>query len=189
MNDLYSFVYRGVLTDESLDKAGRKSRNSLGAADTERLRTALSFDLLDADRLVSAEREAIVYTAIHAFENSVRHFVATGMAEAHEENWWDKVPEKVRKKVQTRIDEETKFRWHGARGGAEIEYCDFGDLSSIIVVNWPVFEDVLVDMEWTKSTLSILERSRNIVMHGGILARQDVERIGINIRDWVRQAG
>ncbi len=34
-----------------------------------------------------------------------------------------------------------------------------------------------------------LERSRNIVMHGGVLARQDVERIGLNVRDWLRQAG
>lgn len=189
MNHLYNFVYRGVLTDESLDKVGRKSRNTIGPADAERMRSALAFDLLDTDRLVSAEREAIIYTAIHAFENSVRHFVSTGMAEAHKENWWSMVPEKVRKKVQTRVEEETKFRWHGARGGAEIEYCDFGDLTSIIAVNWTVFEDVLSDLEWVKSTLSILERSRNIVMHGGVLARQDVERIGVNIRDWVRQAG
>ena len=68
-------------------------------------------------------------------------------------------------------------------------YCDFGDLSSIIVVNWAVFEDILVDLEWVKATLSVLERSRNVVMHGGVLARQDVERIGSNIRDWLRQAG
>jgi len=31
--------------------------------------------------------------------------------------------------------------------------------------------------------------SRNIVMHGGVLAKEDVERIGVNIRDWIRQAG
>lgn len=189
MNDLYNFVYRGVLADESLDKAGRKSRTVLGPADAERIRSALAFDLLDTDRIASAERMAIIYTAIHAFENSVRHFVSTGMAEAHKEEWWSKVPEKVRKKVETRVEEEAKFRWHGARGGAEIEYCDFGDLTSIIGVNWSVFEDVLTDLEWVKSILSVLERSRNIVMHGGVLARQDIERIGMNIRDWVRQAG
>ena len=92
-------------------------------------------------------------------------------------------------KVQRRIEEQAKFRWHGERGGSEIEYCDFGDLSSIITVNWSVFEDVLSDLEWVKSILSVLERSRNIAMHGGVLARQDIERIGINIRDWIRQAG
>lgn len=189
MNDLYTFVYRGVLTDESLDKAGRKARASFGPADAERIKKAISLDLLDSDRVASAERMALIYTAIHAFENTVRDFVSTAMAEEHQEDWWAKVPTKVQEKVQKRVEDEAKFRWHGARGGAEIEYCDFGDLSSIIVVNWSVFEDVLVDREWVKSTLSILERSRNIVMHGGVLERQDIERIGLNIRDWLRQAG
>jgi len=189
MNDLYTFVYRGVLTDESLDKVGRQSRQSFGPADVERIKAALSYEMLDAERVAGAERMALVYTAIHAFENSVRHFVGTAMAEKHKEGWWTKVPAKVRDKTQKRIEEEAKFRWHGARGGSEIEYCDFGDLSSIIVVNWKVFEDVLADLEWVKSTLSVLERSRNIVMHGGVLARQDIERIGVNIRDWIRQAG
>ena len=189
MNDIYTFVYRGVLTAESLDKAARKTRSSFGAADAERIKSALSFQLLDDERLERATRMALIYTAIHAFENSVRHFVATGMAEAYQESWWEKVPQKVQQKVKNRLEDETKFRWHGARGGSEIEYCDFGDLSAIIVVNWSVFENVLIDREWAKSTLSILERSRNIVMHGGVLARQDIERIGGNIRDWIRQAG
>jgi hypothetical protein len=189
MTHLYDFVYRGILTEESLDKVGRKTRASFAPADAARIKNALSFELLDADRVASAERMALVYTALHAFENSVRHFVGTAMAEEFQEDWWAKVPTKVQGRVKTRMEDEARFRWHGARGGAEIEYCDFGDLSSIIVTNWSVFEKVLVDMEWAKSTLSVLERSRNIVMHGGALARQDIERIGINIRDWTRQAG
>ena len=189
MDELYTFVYRGVLTQESLDKAGRRERPSLGPEGVERMQAALSLNLLDGERLVEAERMAVTYTAIHAFENSVRHFVSVAMAEAHEEQWWQQVPSRVRDKVGSRIEEDSKFRWHGSRGGGEIQYCDFGDLSSIISKNWSVFEDVLVDLEWTKSTLSVLERSRNIVMHGGVLAPQDVERIGMNIKDWLRQTG
>jgi hypothetical protein len=34
-----------------------------------------------------------------------------------------------------------------------------------------------------------LERSRNVIMHSGDLDQQDVERIGIHIRDWVKQVG
>ena len=151
MDELYTFVYRGVLTQESLDKAGRRERPSFGPEDVERMRAALSLNLLDGDRLVEAERMAIIYTAIHAFENSVRHFVSVAMAEEHEEQWWQEVPSKVQKKVTSRIEDDSKFRWHGSRGGAEIEYCDFGDLASIIMTNWSVFEDVLVDREWTKS--------------------------------------
>ena len=111
------------------------------------------------------------------------------MLDKFKENWWNKVSSRIQVKVKKRTEEETKFRWHGARGGTEIDYCDFGDLSSIIVTNWKIFEPILTDMEWTKSVLAILERSRNIVMHGGELSLQDIERIGGNIRDWIRQTG
>ena len=189
MDSLYPFVYKGVLTEESLDKAGRIQKHSFGVADEELLNSKLSSEMLDEDAVVRAKRMAIVYTAIHTFENMVREFVKAAMMEELEQDWWAKVSSRIQKKVQSRMEEEAKFRWHGSRGGSEIEYCDFGDLSSIIVANWSVFEPVLEDMEGGKSLLAVLERSRNVVMHGGMLALQDIERIGGNIRDWVRQAG
>ena len=174
MDDIYTFVYKGVLTDQSLDKAGRLRRHNFGPGQAEKLKRYLSYEMLDHDFLDKAERMSIIYTAIHSFENMVRDFVKKAMAESYQESWWDKVPTKIRDKASSRMDDEAKFKWHGARGGSEIEYCDFGDLSSIIVTNWKVFEDILIDMEWAKSILSVLERSRNIVMHGGVLVRQDI---------------
>jgi len=186
---IYPFVYRGLLTQESLDKAGRQDRRNFGGKQAALIKEKLSFEMLDEDALVTAQRMAIVYTAIHAFENMVRDFVKTAMIDEHQETWWNNVPERIRKKVVSRMEDDAKFKWHGTRGGTEIDYCDFGDLSSIIVTNWSVFELTLADIEWAKSILGVLERSRNIVMHGGDLAIQDIERIGGNIRDWVRQAG
>ena len=75
---------------------------------------------------------AIVYSAVHAFENTVREFVLGAMAEEFGEKWWSEVPEKIRKRVKTRMEEDAKFRYHGSRGTSEMMYCDFGDLSSII---------------------------------------------------------
>lgn len=189
INQLYPFVYRGLLTEASLDKAGRKSKAALGSADIEILTNKLSYDMLDDEALVLAQKMSVIYTAIHAFENMVRDYVKSTLIEAHAENWWEKVPERIRKKVSTRMDDDAKFKWHGTRGGSEMEYCDFGDLSAIIAVNREHFEVTLSDIEWAKSVLSILERSRNIVMHGGVLSIQDIERIGGNIRDWIRQVG
>jgi hypothetical protein len=187
--DLYSFVYQGILTDEALDKAGRRKGSQFGNEESQVIEKALSYEFLDSDRLNEARRMALIYTAIHAFENSVRETVTKRMAELHQEKWWSKVPEKVQNKVKTRMEEDAKFRWHGARGAFEINYCDFGDLSSIIVTNFAAFADLLGSLEWAKAILQTLEKSRNIVMHGGVLAKEDVERIGVNIRDWIRQAG
>ncbi len=189
MDALYSFVYRGQLTEASLDKVGRQRRRHFGPKDADELRRTLSYDLLDADLLASGLHMAVVYAAIHAFENTVRQLVTKAMAEQHGEDWWSQVPPKIRTRVDTRMKEDAKFRWHGERGATQIIYCDFGDLSSIVVTNWTVFESVLANLEWAKAILNTLEKSRNIVMHGGILAKEDIERIGLNIRDWIRQTG
>jgi hypothetical protein len=189
MDEIYNFVYKGILTDESLDKVGRKKRKLLGREEIDSIRKLLSYEMLDRDHIVNAEKMSIIYIALHTFENMVREFVKNAMIEEYHEEWWNKVSEKIRIKATTRMEDDAKFRWHGKRGGTEIEYCDFGDLSSIIVQNWTVFKEIIVDEDWVKSLLSVLERSRNIIMHGGILANQDIERIGINIRDWVRQVG
>jgi len=119
----------------------------------------------------------------------VRSLVTKAMIESFPTDWWSKVPERIQKSAKSRMEEDAKFRWHGARGTEPINYCDFGDLSSIIVTNWSVFEDVVGNMEWAKGVLNTLEKSRNIIMHSGTLANEDVERIGMNIRDWIRQTG
>jgi hypothetical protein len=187
--DLYSFVYRGILTEAALEKTQRKRKDHFGADEAAKLQNSLSFDFLDGDLLKSGQRMSVVYTAIHAFENSVRQLVTKAMKEAHGEKWWEKVPDRIRKSAKLRMEDDAKFRWHGVRGASEINYCDFGDLSSIVTTNWDVFDDLLGNLEWAKANLNALEKSRNIVMHGGNLATEDIERIGMNIRDWIRQAG
>lgn len=189
IDKLYPFVYRALLTEESLDKAGRQTKVSLDGAESALIRDKLAYGMLDESALATAQRMAMVYAAIHAFENSVREFVKSTLIENYQEEWWGKVPERIKKRVASRMEDDAKFKWHGTRGGSEIEYCDFGDLSAIIVVNWTDFELPLSELEWSKSLLGVLERSRNIVMHGGVLSIQDIERIGGNIRDWVRQVG
>lgn len=189
MDNIYSFVYRGVLAEEALDKVGRHRRKHFGTEEAVELQKSLCYDLLEPDSFSEAQRMSIVYTAIHTFENMVRRLVTKAMAEHHGEEWWQKVPERIQKTVKTRMQEDAKFRWHGARGTSEMNYCDFSDLSSIIVTSWPAFEDILANLEWAKAVLSTLEKSRNITMHGGVLAKEDIERIGINIRDWTRQTG
>lgn len=189
MDYLYAFVYRGLLTEASLDKIGRQRRRHFGNPDANEVQRTLSFDLLDSDFLADAQRMSLVYAAIHTFENMVRHLVMKAMTEKHGAGWWSKVPDRIQKTVKTRMEEDAKFRWHGARGSFEMNYCDFGDLSSIIVTNWEVFEDLIANLEWAKAVLNTLEKSRNIVMHAGVLAKEDIERVGMNIRDWIRQTG
>lgn len=187
MDDIYAFVYRGVMAETRLDAIGREKSNIVNAAEMQQLRESLNFDLLDENTLIQAIRMSQVYTAIHSLENMIRDYVSKTMSDNHGENWWSEVNEKIRNRVKARMDEDEKLRWHSSRGKTEIMYSDFGDLQSIAYQHWDLFKDTLISQEWMKQILTTLEKSRNVVMHGGVLAQIDIERIGINIRDWIRQ--
>ena len=120
--DLYSFVYRGVLTEEALDKTGRVRKSHFGAEQARDLQRSLSFDFLDPQLLNEAQRMSVVYAAIHAFENGVRLMVVKAMSEKHGAAWWDHVPERIRKTSKSRMEEDSKNRWHGVRGTSEVNY-------------------------------------------------------------------
>lgn len=189
---LYSFVFKGILTEEALDKTERIKKSKFGNEDFQKLHNSLGIDELDEEHVIKAQKMAIVYTAICAFENTVREFVSKKLMENKGENWWlECVSEKIRIKAESRRDEESKIRWHTPRGDSIINYTEFGDLISIIrnADNWAYFEPHINSIEWADQIIKTLERSRNVIMHSGELVNQDIERIGMNIRDWINQVG
>lgn len=188
IDKIYAFVYRGILTDAILDANGRQKNATLNATELQELRRSLNFDLLDLNILSNAQRMALVYIALHTLENMIRNYVSKTLSNEYGEDWWEKIPDKIRTRVIGRMDEDEKLRWHSSRGKSQIMYSDFGDLQSMIYAHWHLFEDDLISQDWMKQILTTLEKSRNVIMHGGVLERIDIERIGINIRDWLTQA-
>ena len=186
---LYDFAFRGLLAEEALDKAGRRNSDH-GKALDEQIAVALSIDLLDEDLVIRARRMATVYTAIAAFENSVRKLIVTVLLEKEGEDWWTRcVSDKIQARAETKRKDEERIKWHTQRGADPIYYSLMGDLVSIIRQNWTHFEPHLKSVDWTASIIDILERSRNVIMHSGSLEQTDIDRIGIFIRDWVKQVG
>ena len=186
---LYEFAFRGLLTEEALDRAGRVHPNVTSALDPA-VAERLGVEFLDETMLASARRMAVVYMAIAAFENSVRRFISGVLLEKVGSDWWAQcVSANIQKKVETRQKDEERVKWHSQRGGAPVEYTDMGDLGNIIRNSWQHFEAHVPSIEWANSILDIVERSRNVIMHSGNLGQEDVERVGINIRDWLKQVG
>mgnify|MGYP001435115570 CR=1 FL=1 len=72
MDNYYSFVFKGLLTEDALDKAGRKSKSHFSEENAKRLYSTLAIDEMDNELVVRSKTMAIVYTSITAFENSVR---------------------------------------------------------------------------------------------------------------------
>lgn len=185
---VYEFVYRGQLSEEALDRAGRP-RPALALLDEDIAgRTALA--LLDEVFVERARRMATVYTAIAAFENMVRDLVRRTLLDDKGANWWaEAVSSNVRGRAHKRQEDEAKHRFHTQRGDDPIDFIDFGDLLNIIRANEPAFEASIPSPEWARGIFDAVERSRNVIMHSGTLDPEDIERVGVNIRDWVRQVG
>jgi hypothetical protein len=187
--EIYEFVYRGHLADEALDHAGRH-RSSPSRHDHEAVADALSLRLLDDELVAAADRMATVYTAVAAFENSVRSLVSSALLEEFGDNWWDTcVSSSIRNRAEKRSEDEEKHRFHTQRGDSPINYTELKDLLNIIRANWSPFEAHIPTPEWAGSIFDAVERSRNVIMHSGTLDDEDIARVGINIRDWVKQVG
>lgn len=191
-DELYSFTFRGLLTEEALDKAGRKPKGSFSEEWESETSKRLGIPLLDEELVTKSRKMAVVYTAICAFENSVREFVAKKLLEEKGDKWWENcVKKEIRDKAESRRKSEKDVRWLTPRGGSMIYYTEFGDLISIISrpENWKLFEVHIGKVDWAKQIIETLEKSRNIIMHSGELAPTDIERIGMYIRDWIMQVG
>lgn len=184
-DQLYAFVYRGLLARQSVNQSFRSDEKN-------KVAKRLPFELIDDAHIEVANEMAIVYTAISGFERSVRSFIKSRLLDPEivGEEWWEIcVPEKRRKKAENRRDEENKIRYHAKRGDSLLDYTDIEDLSAIIVTNQVHFEHFLPDIEWAKHIFKSVERSRNIIMHGGELEAEDIERLAMAMRDWLTQVG
>jgi len=180
---------RGLLTEEALDSAGRKSELGMRVDEAE-LAKLVGLDALDERRVADARAMSIVYTAIAAFENSVRDFISKTLLEAVGDAWWQTaVSEKIRNMATTRMQEEEKVRWHTQRGADPIQYTMLPNLLNIIRLNFPHFEPAIHDIDWAASIFDPIDRSRNVIMHSGTLSPRDIARVGSLINDWSRQVG
>lgn len=187
---IYGFAFRGLLTLNALEKTPCTKKQKFTVQDGQEIINSLGINELDEELVKTARRMGIVYTGVCAFENTIRKFVANVLLETHGENWWElKVTEGIKKKAESRRLEESRIRWHAPRGGTTINYTEFGDLFIIIKNNWVDFQPYIISQEWAEQIIKTVERSRNVIMHSGELDGQDIERIGMYIRDWIKQVG
>jgi len=170
LGEAYEFAFRGLLCEEALDRSGRRPRTLADQANVG-LALAVSLDVLDEAAVEEAKAMSVVFTAIAAFENSVRRLITTILRDEVGEAWWDTcASDRIRKRAEARREEEAAAKWHAQRGVHPLYFTDLGDLAAIIQQNWDRFDPHIRSAEWAKGLLSSVERSRNVIMHGGTLA-------------------
>lgn len=128
------------------------------------------------------------YRLLYILENVVREFVGDVFTEKHGENWFSIVANAaMQKKVRERQQNEKSNQWHSGRNEHPLFYLDFGDLVPLIQNNWDDFKDFLPNQTWAVSRLQDAEKTRNVVAHTNLLNDEEVTRLEMHARDWIRQ--
>jgi len=188
-NTLAGFVLKAQMAEVAITRAQTTPRKS-GDITFDDIAVRVGIKDLDEDEVEAARKMSAIYIAIASFENMVRDLISTRMLEVKKDNWWDEcVSAEIKKKAQKKIDDEKRIRWHKSRGLSPIYFTELGDLISIIQQNWAAFEDIIQEIDWLRQIIKSIERSRNVIMHSGQLSLDDIERVGVNIRDYIRQVG
>ena len=187
VESLHARVFKGLLLDADLS-----AREVLGDAPGSRSGTTQPLlgkydEFFSRDLRDRAARMTYVYGLFYCFENIVRELVSQRLEERQGANWWLSVPDKVRKRVESKRQDSARNKWHQATVVSNIDHTLFGDLASIVAAGWQEFEDLFPSQNWVKQRLDELERSRNIIAHGNLLSDSEIERIEQYLDDWLRQ--
>lgn len=130
------------------------------------------------------------FRVLFVLENIIRELISSRFADADGVGWFDiRAASQMKTKVQDRTDKEAKNQWHNGRNRDPIFYLDFGDLARLIITHWIIFEDLLPNQAWVQSRLDEAERSRNVIAHTNLLSSDEVSRLEMYLRDWIKQIG
>ena len=186
--DLSDFMFRGLLTKHAIrdTQAAGQLREPVGT-EQEREDIDLLAAVSDSVRAGSLYMQRC-YRLLYGLENVVREFVREVLEEIDKEQWFEKRASlSMKKKVEDRKAIEAKNQWHAGRNPQPIYYLDFGDLALLIQSHWNDFKDLIPTQSWAVSRLQDAERSRNVIAHTNLLSNEEVTRLEMHVRDWVRQ--
>lgn len=187
-SQLSEFLFRGLLAKHAV-----RDMQTTGLL---RFPIGGDVDLSDVD-LLAPVSEAVRSSSLHmqrcyrllfVLENVVREFVSEVFEDKDGASWFDmRASAPTKKKVADRKAAEAKTQWHAGRNSHPINYIDFGDLALMIQTHYDLFKDLLPGQTWALSRLNDAERSRNVIAHTNILSEEEVVRLEMLVRDWIRQ--
>jgi|WetSurMetagenome_2_1015567.scaffolds.fasta_scaffold401075_1 hypothetical protein len=136
-----------------------------------------------------AQKMAAFYMIYYCMENSIRNFVSQRLEEIHGEDWWiNQVSGTIRAEIEKRKKDEQESGMT-ARSDDPLAYTFFGELSDIINQNWIDFADTLKSQKAVSRVLSSFNKIRNVIAHSCILQEDEILRLRLLVRDWIRIQG
>jgi hypothetical protein len=185
LNRLKLFGMDNLTLEKDLLKL-EKSGINVGRGQFLKSEEVVDTDLFESEILTRGRKMADFYVLYYAIENTIRELISDRMTEKHGATWWTtKVPENVKKEVKERQERE-KDTPMAIRSNDPLSYSTFGELIVILDANWIDFADTIRSQKAMQKILSELNSLRGVVAHSSDLSDDDIDRLKLLIRDWLR---
>lgn len=188
-SDLKLFGMNNLMLESALAKLEKDFENKgikLDHIQTLSEENVVDLELFDLDIRKNAQKMSDFYMLYFCLENTIRRMIQGTLSEKYGLDWWDKkVPQSVKDKVKEKKDKE-KDSVLSMRSDDLLSYTNFGELIEIFEGNWVDFQDVLRSKKPVKQTLSQFNEIRNVIAHSCVLNDDDILRLNLLIKDWLR---
>jgi hypothetical protein len=174
------------------EAAGFQSAGIQVGADTSQAEERLLSEALSpfgVTRRNTALEMARMYAVLHCFENEIRGLIRETLEEKFGIDWADKLPTKVKDYATSRQKTAFGDSWLEGEKSDLLGFVDFGHLGSIVIENWPLFENIVPSQHWLKQRMDELEKVRNFIAHNRTLLPAEFQRVYLYIADWNKAIG
>jgi hypothetical protein len=187
---LRSFGMSGFLITEELKSVEQRYNLELGHVPRTAGQTPVDY-YPQFEQSVRAEAADMAkhYELFYCLEQSIRKLISETLTEAEGANWWDtKVPAGILQEVKDRIQKEVDSGIT-QRSEEPIDFTTFGELSSIIISNWTLFNTIFTSRKAVERVMSNLNTLRNPIAHCCPLSEDEIDRLRLTVKDWFRMIG
>lgn len=124
---------------------------------------------------------AEVYLYLYHIENTLRIFIE------EKGNGNLEYTRDLKRKIQTKKDNEEKNQWKSFKAGSDIFYLDFVELADLISNNWTIFKDYFPDLDWIKSKIKEMGQCRNVIAHNGYIGDHEKDLLRLYYKSILMQ--
>jgi hypothetical protein len=130
------------------------------------------------------------YELFYCLEVSIRSIIKDKLESEIGGEWWLKaeIPDHIRLNVKANIKNEIDSAFT-QRSDHEIDYTNFGDLGEIVRKNWQYFGDLFNSQKAFNRVMHNLNLLRGPIAHCSPLAKDEIVRLGLSVKDWFRLMG
>ncbi len=174
-----------ALVERDLDKVEEQLRIDLQRGEND-TKDEEYYPQLDLALRTEAAQMGEHYELFYCLEKSIRKLVSETLEAQHGEKWWDKcVPDPVRTNVNNNIQKELDSGMT-LRSDEDIDYATFGELGEIVRSNWDSFDAIFSSQKAFTKIMTSLNMLRSPIAHCSPLAEDEVVRLQLTVKDWVR---